>query len=136
MARIVCVDYGIKRCGIANTDALQIAVHPVTTVDKKELISFLKNYIETEEVEKLVFGHPELDTGRLTPMVQSMQDTIAELKKVVGDIPIVFHEEDYTSQRASKILVQSGVKKKKRREKGVLDRLSAVLILQDYLGHY
>ena len=136
MGRIVCVDYGIKRCGIATTDALQIAAHPLTVVDKKELIEYLNSYCKNEDVDKIVFGHPEMFTNRVTPVVQSMMDTLKGLKLVLPRMEFDFHPEDYTSARASEVLVKIGVPKKKRREKGILDKMSAVLILQDYLGHH
>lgn len=136
MGRIVAVDYGMKRCGIAATDALKIAVHPVATVDKKELVDFIKQYIGSEPVEEIVFGHPELESGKNTPMIQSMNDLIKEIKKCAPQIPIVFHDENFTSHEAALQLVVAGLPKKKRQEKGVLDRMSAMLILKDYLGHY
>jgi putative Holliday junction resolvase len=135
LGRIVCVDYGIKRCGIAATDALQIAAHPLTVVDKKDLIEYLRSYCGSEEVDKIVLGHPEYFTQRVTPVVQSMMDTLKGLKLALPDMQFDFHPEDFTSAKASEILVKIGVPKKKRREKGILDKMSAVLILQDYLGH-
>lgn len=135
MGRIVCIDYGMKRCGIAATDALQIAIHPVDTVDKAMLANFLDEYLSVEEVDEIVFGHPELISGRQTPMIQSMTDFIRELKRRHSDLKVVFHQEDYSSFDAARQLVLAGVPKKQRQKKGTLDRMSAMLILKDYLGH-
>ena len=125
----------MKRCGIAATDALRIAIHPVDTVEKSQLASFLDEYIGSEEVDELVFGHPELESGRQTPMVQSMTDFIRELKRRHPDLSVVFHQEDFSSYDAARQLVFAGIPKKQRQKKGTLDRMSAMLILKDYLGH-
>ena len=117
------------------TDPLQIAVHGLSTVDKKELFTFVVSYCKEEDVELVVFGHPELFTGRLTPVVQSLQDVVERIRKELPDLEIKFHDESYSSQRASELIYSSGVGKKKRRDKALVDKISAVLILQDYLGH-
>lgn len=125
----------MKRCGLAVTDPLQIAVHGLPTVEKKELYDFVIGYCRDEEVEKIVFGHPELFTDKLTPVVQSLNDFVARVKKDLPDLVIEFHDESYSSQKASELIHSSGVGRKKRRDKTLVDKISAVLILQDYLGH-
>ena len=135
MSRIVGIDYGLKRCGIAATDPLRIAVHGLTTVPKTELLGYLKEYCEKEEVETIVVGHPELFSQRQTPMTQSLEDFVKKLKVQHPSIDVVFHDESYSSHSASQVILASGARKKKRREKGLLDKISAILILQDYLGH-
>lgn len=135
MARILCIDYGTKRCGLAVTDPLQITVNGLTTVEKKDLVAFVIDYCQNEDVEKIVVGHPELFSGRTTPVVQSMQDVLKKISEALKLIEIDYHDESYTSQKASQLLVASGAKKKKRREKGILDKMSAIVILQEYLGH-
>ena len=125
----------MKRCGIAATDTLRIAVHGLTTVPKTELLGFMKDYCDREEVEKIVVGHPEMISQRQTPMTQSLEDFVKKLKLQHPNIEVEFHDESYSSQNASEVIFASGAKKKKRREKGLIDKISAVLILQDYLGH-
>lgn len=125
----------MKRCGIAATDVLQISVNGLTTVDKKALLPWLTDYCRNEEVERVVFGHPELLTGNETSVVRSLEDFVKKFKKEYPNIETVFHDESFTSARAGQVILQSGVKKKKRRDKALVDKVSAVLILQDYLGH-
>jgi putative Holliday junction resolvase len=135
LSRVVGIDYGLKRCGIAATDSLRIAVHGLTTVPKTELLDFLKDYCDKEDVETIVVGHPELITKRQTPMTQSLEDFVSKLKLQNPDVEVIYHDESYSSQSASQVILASGARKKKRREKGLLDKISAILILQDYLGH-
>jgi putative Holliday junction resolvase len=135
VSRVVGIDYGMKRCGIAATDVLNIAVHGVGTVEKSELLSFLEGYMTDNDVEKIVIGHPELESGRITPVVQSLQDFVSKLRLKFKTLDVVFHDESFSSANAAQIIFESGAKKKKRREKGLVDKISAVLILQDYLGH-
>ncbi|MDX1685615.1 MAG: Holliday junction resolvase RuvX [Saprospiraceae bacterium] len=135
MARILCIDYGLKRCGVAVTDPLQIAVHGLVTVDKKDLFEYIVDYCREEDVSKLVLGHPELDTGRRTPVVQSLEDFAEKIKRALPAMEIDLHDESYTSQDAADIILSSGIGRKKRRDKALVDKVSAVIILQDYLGH-
>jgi putative Holliday junction resolvase len=87
------------------------------------------------DVGKIVIGHPELESGRITPVVQSLQDFVSKLRLKFKTLDVVFHDESFSSANAAQIIFESGAKKKKRREKGLVDKISAVLILQDYLGH-
>ena len=135
MSRVLGIDYGIRRCGVAATDELQIAAHGVATVEKSALLQFLKEYLSSNDVEKIVIGHPEFESNRTTPLVQSLEDFTGKLREAFPDLDVVYHDESFTSVRASRIIYQSGVRKKKRREKGLVDKVSAVLILQEYLGH-
>ena len=134
MARILGIDYGLKRCGVAVTDPLQIAVHGIKTLPKSELLDFVQAYCQDNEVEKIVIGHPGLLDGGNSPVIQSIEDFRKKLEESV-EPEIVFHDESFSSLRAKQVLLHSGIKKKKRQEKGLLDKVSAVLILQDYLGH-
>ena len=135
MKRIIGIDYGTKKCGIAVTDPLQIIVSGLDTVHESKLFDFISNYLEKEEVEKIVIGKPTHIDGTPTHLYSHIVGLIKKLNKQYPDLPIVLHDESYTSQRAREILVQSGTRKSKRRERGNLDKISAVLILQEYLGH-
>lgn len=134
MPRIIGIDYGMKRTGIAITDELQIAVHPYKTVASKDLIEVLLNYLEQEEVELIVFGFPTHTDGTPTYLTEKINKICLELKKKTT-IDIKFQDESYTSVEAKEIMIQGGMKKKKRRDKSMVDLISAVLILQRYLKH-
>jgi putative Holliday junction resolvase len=132
MARILGIDYGTKRTGLAVTDPLKIIVSPLASVSTPEVPDFLKNYMMSEPVEALVCGLPGSEN---TETLQSLKAFIAELKVHFPLLPIHFQDEHRTSREASALIFKSGVKKMKRRDKGLIDRVSAVLILQEYLGH-
>ena len=135
MGRIICIDYGGKRTGIAVTDPLKIIASALTTIDTREFIPFLKNYFATEQVELILIGEPknwdESDT-HATPMVKR---AIAKLKKNFPEIPIETIDERYTSKMASMAMVEMGMKKKDRQRKGNTDQIAATIMLQEYLGH-
>ncbi len=136
MARILGIDYGTKRTGIAATDPLQIIVSAVDTVSTQELWAFLETYLAEEEVEKIVIGEPltlDGEPAKITPLIVGFT---RKLKKQYPDIEVVSHDERFSSVAAKKVILQSGIKKKKRRDKTLVDKVSAVLILQDYLGHH
>ena len=133
MARVMCIDYGKKRCGIAVTDPLQIIASSLDTIYTSALFQFLKNYFLQEEVERVVVGLPfNLDGGdtHATPLVQEFIGAFA--KKYPG-IPVETMDEAFTSKMASRALVDSGVNKKKRQQKGMLDKMAATIMLQEWL---
>jgi len=134
MPRIIGIDYGMKRTGIAITDELQIAVHPYKTVPSKDLMEILLNYLNEEEVELIVFGYPTHSDGTPTHLTKKINQICLELQKKV-EIEIKFQDEAFTSVEAKEIMIQGGMKKKKRRDKSVVDLISSVLILQRYLKH-
>jgi len=135
VARILGIDYGTKRVGISATDPLQIIVNGLTTVPTLEIFDFLQDYIKEEEVECIVVGEPMHKDGSPAQIAHLVVGFIRKLKKLFPDIKIDTQDERYTSQDAKEIILLSGIKKKKRRDKGLVDEVSAVLILQDYLGH-
>jgi len=135
MGRIVCIDYGMKRCGIAATDPLQIIVSAVTTVSTPDLLSFFEEYLKQESVEKLVVGLPVHTDGTYTYLKQQIDDFCTSFSKKWAHIPIAFADEQFSSVQARQIILQSGVKKEKRKDKALVDKVSAVLILQRYLHH-
>ncbi len=135
MARILGIDYGIKRVGVAATDELQIIVNPVKTVNTNTFLEFLKMYLKEEEVEKIVFGFPTHKDGNPTYVVDEIRIFVKKFEKLFPNIAIDYQDENYTSVQALDIMIQSGLSKKQRKDKARLDKLSAVLILQRYLKH-
>lgn len=135
MPRILSIDYGTKKTGIAVTDPLQIIVNGLDTVLTKDLEDFLLRYTKEEEVEEIIIGYPTHPDGNPAQLASQI-DTLAErLKKKFPDIKILLHDERYTSKEAKRIISKSGLPQKKRRNKALVDKISAVLILQDYLSH-
>lgn len=135
MARILSIDYGLKRCGIAVTDPLQIIVNGLTAINQSELIDFVLNYCLSNQVEKIVLGYPLQKDGTKTQVSSEVEFLKTKLESALPQIKIEFFNEARSSQDAIKILVQSGISKKKRANKFLLDEMSAVIILQKYLGH-
>jgi len=135
MARILGIDYGIKRVGIATTDELQIIVNPLKTVNTNTFMEFLKMYLKDQVVEKIVFGFPTHKDGTPTYVVDEIKIFVKKFEKLFPSIVIDYQDENYTSVQALDIMIQSGLSKKQRKDKSRLDRLSAVLILQRYLKH-
>lgn len=135
MPRIICIDYGKKRTGIAVTDPLQIISTGLTTVDSPELISFLKNYFRLESVELIVIGEPKnLDDSdtHATPLVKEI---IKKLEKEFPGIPIKTVDERFTSKMAKQAMIEMGMKKKDRRNKRTVDEIAATIMLQDYMNN-
>lgn len=133
MARILCIDYGGKRTGIAVTDPLKIIASALTTVETKTLFDFLKNYFAQEQVELMLVGEPknwdDSDT-HATPLVSAF---VQRAKKEFPGIPIEMVDERYTSRMASIAMVEMGMKKKDRQKKGNVDQIAATIMLQEYL---
>ncbi len=135
MARIIGIDYGTKRTGISTTDPLQIIVTALDTVHTSELLDYLKAYCSKEEVEAFVVGEPLHLDGTPTNIAHLVKGFVRNLEKLFPDKKVILHDERFTSKDAKKIILESGTKKKKRQDKALVDKISAVLILQDYLGH-
>ena len=133
LARIIAIDYGTKRTGLAVTDPLQIIANGLDTVATKDLEEYLRQYLNQEEVETIVVGEPFYPDGNPAQIHPQVIGFVRKLKKLFPDIEVVTHDERYTSEEAKQVILQSGAKKKKRRDKGLVDKVSAVLILQDYL---
>ncbi len=133
MARILAIDYGLKRTGIAVTDPLQIIAQGLTTVESPRLINFLKDYISKEPVELFIIGEPknwdDSDT-HATPLVEAI---IVRLIKNFPKIPIKKVDERYTSKMASRAMIDMGMKKSQRRNKALVDEIAATIMLQEYL---
>lgn len=133
MGRILCIDYGLKRTGIAVTDPLQIIASALTTLETPQLLDFLKQYCATEPVERILLGEPlDLD-DRPTHATGLVRKARALIEKALPQIPIEYVDERYTSKRAVEAMVQMGMKKKDRRVKGNVDKLAATIMLQTWL---
>jgi putative Holliday junction resolvase len=133
MSRILAIDYGTKRTGIAVTDPLQIIASGLTTVATAELFDFLAKYFQDEEVEKIVVGEPLHPDGNPAQIAHLVVGFVRKLKKEFPDKEVVMQDERFTSENAKQILLQSGIGQKKRRDKSLVDKISAALILEDYM---
>ncbi len=134
MGRILGLDFGEKRCGLAVTDELQIAVHPLIAIERTALDEYLNAYVEAEDVEALVVGMPYHADGSRMAWTKKIDDFVSSFQSKYPNISVHYQDESYTSAKAAGILAQSP-KKKTRRSKAKLDILSAVLILQQFLKH-
>lgn len=133
MPRILSIDYGTKRTGLAVTDPLQIIASGLTTVPTNELLDFLAKYLREEETEKIVVGEPRHKDGNPTYVTPLVHALVKNLQKLYPHIGVVMHDERYTSSDAKQVILQSGIGQKKRRDKALVDKVAAVLILEDYL---
>lgn len=133
MGRILAIDYGSKRVGLAVTDPLQIIASPLDTVHAKDVIQFLKNYDLSEGIESFVLGMPKNLNGTDTNATQQVRQFHNLLKKQFPEKPVYLHDERFTSKMAMDAMIAGGMKKKDRREKGNIDKISASIILQSYL---
>lgn len=136
MGRIIALDYGKVRTGIAITDELQLIASGLTTVPTKELIPFLKQYVANEEIDTLVIGEPKQMDNTPSESEILIQGFLKELKKVFPAMPIVRQDERFTSKMAMQSMIAGGMKKKQRRNKEMVDEISATLILQAYMNKY
>ncbi len=134
MARIIGIDYGSKRIGIAVTDPMQLIASPLRTLPVQEVLPFLKKYIATEETEAIVVGLPLQLDGKLGKSGLRAQQFMRLLGRHFPTISIWAYDERFTSAIAQKSLILAGYKKKKRQEKGLLDSISATLILRSYIS--
>lgn len=133
MGRILAVDYGGKRCGLAVTDPLRIIVTGLDTIPPTELIDFIKTYHQENSLDLVVFGIPYRADGTLSPIATDIQKKMDELSDAMPNVELDGIDESYTSAQAMKELIQAGVPKKKRRDKSLTDKMSATLILRRYL---
>lgn len=133
MGKIAALDFGLKRTGVALTDDMQIIASPLTTVDSRELVDFLRGLIEKEKIERIVMGEPKRMDSSDTHISENVRLLKAHLEKEFPLVPISMVDERFTSKMASMSMVDMGMKKKKREEKGNVDMISAAIILQSYL---
>ena len=132
--RILAIDYGKKRTGLAVTDPAQIIANGLTTVDTGDLLRYIISYVKQEPVERIVMGLPTQPNGQPSENQARVLKFSEKLKAALPDMPVEFYDERFTSVLAHKAILASGVGKKRRREdKGLVDEISACIILQDYM---
>lgn len=133
MSRILAMDYGEKRIGIAVTDEMQIIASGLTTVPTKEIFEFLENYLKEEKVELFLIGEPKQMNNTASESEKMIAPFIKKLKTRFSQIPIKRVDERFTSKMAFQTMIDSGLKKKQRQNKALVDEISATIILQSYL---
>ena len=133
MARILSIDYGKKRTGLAVTDPLQLIAGGLATVSTSELFDYLKAYVEREQVERIVIGEPRQPNGQPSENLQRVQQFVNRWRKAIPQIPIEFYDERFTSVLAHQAMLDGGLKKKARQDQALVDEISATIILQDYM---
>ncbi|MHA7830530.1 MAG: Holliday junction resolvase RuvX [Flagellimonas sp.] len=136
MARILALDFGKARTGIAVTDELQLIASGLTTVETKDLLNFLEEYTKKESVERFVVGLPKQMDNTASESEALIQGFLKKLKAKFSTIPVERQDERFTSKMAVQSMLDSGMKKKKRRDKALVDEISATLILQAYLNRF
>ena len=133
MSRILAIDYGRKRTGIAVSDPLKIIASGLTTVPTHQLMDFLLNYIKQEQVECIIIGHPKQLNNEDSENMKNIVPFINRLKKILPDMPVQLVDERFTSVLAHQTMLAGGLKKKDRQNKALVDEISATIILQSYL---
>lgn len=133
MGRILAIDYGKKRTGIAVSDPLKLIAGGLTTVPTSELINFLQSYVQKEEVEQIVVGLPVMMSGRPSENQSRVRSFVEKLRKEMPQIPIAFYDERFTSVIAHQTMLAGGMKRKDRQNKAKVDEISATIILQSYM---
>jgi putative holliday junction resolvase len=133
MARIISIDYGKKRTGLAVTDPLQIIATGLTTVETPKLFPFLKDYFAKEPVELIIMGEPKNMDDSDTHATPLVKQAVARLKKEFPTIPVKMVDERFTSKMASQAMIDMGMKKKQRQNKALVDEIAATILLQEYL---
>ena len=133
MSRILAIDFGVKRTGIAVTDELQIIASGLTTVPTDELLSFLENYFNEENVALVVVGEPKRMNNENSAVESSILEFIKKFESQFSNIPLQRIDERFTSKMAFQTMIDGGLKRKQRKDKGLIDKISATIILQSYL---
>ena len=133
MARILSIDYGRKRTGIAVTDPLQIIAGGLATVSTSELFDWLQAYMQKEPLERIVIGEPRQPNGQPSENLQRVQQFVNRWRKAHPEVPIEYYDERFTSVLAHQAMLDGGLRKKSRQDKALVDEISATIILEDYL---
>lgn len=133
MGRLLAIDYGRKRTGIAVTDTLQLIANGLTTVPTHELLSFILDYVSKEPVERILVGFPKQMNNEVSENMQRIEPFVRSLKKRLPDMPVEYVDERFTSVLAHRTMLEAGLKKKDRQNKALVDEISATIILQSYL---
>ena len=129
----MAIDYGRKRCGIAVTDPLQIIANSLTTVDTKDLLTFILDYVKKENVETIVIGEPKDMQNNPSESSRYIEPFISQLRKALPEMDIKRHDERFTSKMAFQTMIDAGLGKKQRQNKALVDTISATIILQSYM---
>lgn len=133
MGRILAIDYGKKRTGLAVSDPLKIIAGALDTVDTARLMDWLKDYLRREDVEQFVVGLPKQTNGLDSENLPRVRAFVQKLEEAFPDVPVVWWDERYTSVMAHRAMLQSGISRKARRDKALVDRIAATIILQSYM---
>lgn len=136
MPRILAIDYGIKRTGIAVTDEFQIIASSLTTIPSETIIAFLKEYFAKEKVEKVIVGEPKQMNGQPSESAEIIEKFVIKFKSEFPQMKMERVDERFTSKMAFQTMIDSGLKKKQRQNKGLVDEIAATIMLQDYLLRY
>jgi putative Holliday junction resolvase len=133
VSRVLAIDYGVRRTGIAVTDPLQIIANGLTTVDTRQLLAFILDYVKRETVERFVIGRPMQTNGRESENLKNVEKFVEQLQKALPNIPVTWWDERYTSVLAHQTMLESGIGKMARRNKALVDEISACIILQGWM---
>lgn len=133
MGRLLAIDFGKKRCGIAVTDPMQIIANGLATVEIARLVEFITGYAASEQVDLIIVGYPTTVHGEESESMRYIRPGIGRLRKALPNIPVEFSDERFTSVLAHKAMIAGGMKKMARRDKAIVDEISASIILNDYL---
>jgi putative Holliday junction resolvase len=133
MGRIIAIDYGLKRTGLAVSDPMRIIAGGLKTVPSGKTVDFLKRYVETEEVEMFVVGHPKRMNNEPSDNMRHVEAFVNRLRKVIPGIGIELFDERFTSVLAHRAMIDGGLRRKRRQDRALVDEISATIILQDYL---
>lgn len=134
MGRLLSIDFGRKRCGIAVTDPLRIVANGLTTVETSKLIDFVKNYVAKESVDEIVVGLPKTLKGEPSDSMKFLEPVINRLKKEILPIKVSYYDERFTSVIAHRAMLDGGLRKMARRDKALVDEISASILLNDFLS--
>ena len=134
MGRLMSIDFGRKRCGIAVTDPLQLVANGIETVETNRLSDFVLGYIATETVDAIIVGLPRTVAGEESESMRYLKPAINRLTKLVEPLPVIYFDERFTSVLAHRAMIDGGMKKIDRRDKATVDKISAAIILNDYLN--
>lgn len=133
MARLLAIDYGKKRTGLAVSDEMQIIAGGLTTVATTELVDYILDYIKREQVERIVVGLPKQMNNEPSENMRRVEPFVNRLRKLLPDIPVEYYDERFTSVLAQRTIIEAGIKKMARRNKELVDEVSATIILQSYM---
>jgi len=133
VSRILSIDYGKKRTGLAVSDPLQLIAGGLATVETSKLLDFLLQYVAKEDVETIIIGEPRQPNGQPSENLSRVQQFVNRWRKTMPTIPIIYYDERYTSVLAHQVIIDSGLRKKARANKALVDEVSATILLEDYM---